>query len=203
MTEISVRSNVTQEVFSITAKIPRILEQIGKRESFCEKFSVIPKIWDLLLLNALSMTVSGIVFPAKAVDLGIGMDPIHGTPLILLIVGVTGISGTALYGFFPIYNDWAIYISQTVRHAIILPLYYYAVSTDPSEENNFWRSLYFSIPLLVIFGVTNSYFCVQSFSVSALRCNKAEKKLSAFMMSFGIYLGIIAGTVLNLLIDKD
>lgn len=99
-------SRTSEEVWSITSKIPKILRQIHIKEGFLYKFSIVPKIWDLLLLLALNYFVVGVVFPGMAFKLGIGIPDEHGIPLIQLIQGVCMFLGVILYNFIQMADNF-------------------------------------------------------------------------------------------------
>lgn len=194
-------AKITQEVYSITSKIPKIFDLISEKETIGNKISIIPKIWEQLLWLGITSFVSGFIFPVKAYNLGIGMDSIHGNPLIILIGGVGSLFGTILYKVVPFHNDWAVRITHIIRHAIFLALYTIAVNSDPNSKT-FYRSLYFIVPLLISASITNGYIFVQLFGIAANRCNNEEKKLAGFMMSFGVYIGLIFGSVIIVILGK-
>ena len=183
-------------LFRHKIKASHILANISKKEPFIKKINALKFIYPLAGLMCTLYIVTLGTFPAMTFITGIGMAPLHGFPLIILVFNTCDTIGRYGYMFLSVGDNWKFYTIAMFRNIFIAVFYALCLTF---KQNEFFGSTTLSVILLILLSLSNGWLSSALFTLPAGRLERNEKKHAGYIMTFCLLIGLTYGSLVDAL----
>lgn len=175
---------------SLSQKVQDVIVNNHKKESWKDRQDVFKRIYTIPQLLACNYAVTLGSFPALCFILGVGIEPVHGIPLVVLIYNLGDMMGKYSYKWMPQQDGNWLYFYGVARSVFFCTMFAQAVKQN---THVFFGNVFFSIILQFSMAFTNGHFTTTCFASAPTRVNEDNKKVTGFIMVMALQFGLTYG----------